>query len=354
MALSASPFKFPAAGDIGNMLTAFSMQTTVDFNRASILRRLANDRSNEVNQAYQVVIQDPTYTSMAKADRVDPDTATGAYDRSSRDWPTGTEPDGAQITMQVNRKAQDARNLQYLDATEAPIPYMERMRAKLAATITTDMEDDYYEFISQDSFYDESTASGAGDDNGIQWTLDNAKLNMNDDGVVGGTGDFEEFYNALWDFNVHFVNKNVIGPAAGAMIGGSAGMPYAVMPPEVFKHFAIWFLKQRYSWDTLTEQIISQNSILSSSAFRGMVAGIPLLVTPAVKKPTASVQGTDYWHIQMGFQQANSVAVRPPLTQFLTPTVNQDNTDYELKQIVYHGRERVNKDLNARIRIDTA
>ena len=351
MALSASPFQFPAAGDIGNMLTAFSMQTTVDFNRASILRRLTNDRSNEVNSAYQVVIQDPTYTTMAIGDRLDPDTGnpTSAYDRSSRDWPTGTEPSGAQITLEVNRKAQDARNLQYLDATEAPIPYMERMRAKLAATITTDMENDYYEFISQSTFYD-----ATGVDNGREFEIPSADLTLSHDGTVGGTLKFAAFYDALWDFNVHYVNKSVIGPAAGVMIGGSAGMPYAVMPPEVFKEFAKWFLKQRYSWDTLTEQIISQNSILASSAFRGSVAGVPLLVTPAVTAPKASVAGTDYWYVQMGFTQANSVAVRPPLTQFLTPTINQENTDYELKQIVYHGRERVNKELNARIKIATA
>ena len=357
-ALAGNPIVAPTATQLGNLNTALSMRTTVDFNRMSILRRLADDRSSEVNAAHQVQILDPAYPVADDAVRKVPASAADDYNTpNQRDsanfskWPDGKYPTSENILLKVDRKIQGATKLKYLDSVETPLNYLERQRAKLSAQMAVDMEDDYWEFLQQDSLY--TTGLGTRDD------LGKAKLTMTSgvatDGkpVVSGSAGFKAVYDAFWDFNVWMANNNISGPTTGATIGGGPGMPYAAMAPEVFKEFAKWFLEQKYSWDLLTEDVIRNNSILQSGSFRGMVGGIPILVTPACKKPTAD-HADNPWVIQMGTTMANSVAMRPLLTQYLTPQMNQTDTDYKLRQIGFHGRVAVNKTLNYQVRIPTA
>ena len=354
-ALAGNPVVAPTAAQLGNLNTALSMQTTVDFNRMAILRRLAHDRSNEVNDAYQVQIIDPEYPQMDNR-RTPATGADGNYgDRDSstfNEWPDGKYPISENIMMPVNRKIQGATKLRYLDSEETPIQYLDRQRAKLAAQMAVDMEDDYWEFLQQNNLYSSST--------GTRIDLDKGDIQMTSAGAVTPVGSpagtsskaFRHLYDAFWDFNVWMVNQNVAGPTVGPTIGGGAGMPYAAMAPEVFAEFAKWFLEQKYSWDALTEDVIRNNSILQSGAFRGMVGGVPIFVTPACKKPSGD-GATHKWVVQMGTTMANSVAVRPLLTQYLTPQLNQNDTDYKLRQIGYHGRVAVNKILNYQVRIPT-
>ena len=322
---------FTAPGDLTQI---YSRRSTVDFNRMPVMTQLSDDRSDEINAAYQVLISNPTYTAPADAVR------QAAYDRSADDWPTGTEAEATFITMAVDQVVKDARDLKLLDAIELPLNYLERIRASMAAQLAVDYEANYVKYLGS------LTYTGREADIG-----DSSNHMDKDNTVTGSIGDL--IYDAFWDFNVYLVNANVMGPSAGPMIGGAAGMPYAVMNPELFREFAKWFLDQKYSWDALTADIISQNSLLASGAFRGMIGGIPIFTTPAIPKPTDNGAGHT-WLIQMGTTMANATARRQPVTQFLTPEVNQDKYRYELKQILFFGRVEVNSLLNYRVRLATA
>lgn len=347
----------------GDLVTAFSRRSTLDFNRMSMLRRFADDRSSEVNAAHQVLITDPVPTDHTEQDSTYGMMAKGSgkgqrtpdYARNDDDWEDGREVESKFLVLAVDQTVQNGADLKYLDMVEAPLNYLERQRAKMAAVMATDLEDDYYGFLDGIS-YGEVTAST---------TKKRAFANrehplgaatttfINEDGKVteataGKMG--EAIYDGIMDFNTYLVNQNVLGPTAGATIGGSAGTPYVAMNPEVFQIFIKYFLEKRLSWDQLTESILSRNSLLGGEAYRGQIAGVPIYVTPAITKPAAG--GT--WKIQAGTTMANAVAMRPPLTQFLTPETNQEKYRYKMRQVAFHGRIEVNPALNYRMTIPTA
>ena len=121
----ANPLVHPESNTIGSLLTGFSRRTTIDFNRMGILRRLANDRSDEVSSAYQVVIQDPTYGATVISDPTDLGSEDDYQRDAARNWPTqDAQPSAKQIIMEVKRVIDGYFNLPYLDAIEAPVPYM--------------------------------------------------------------------------------------------------------------------------------------------------------------------------------------------------------------------------------------
>ena len=327
------PFTAPA-----DMAQTFSRRSTVEFHRRPLLPQLTQDRSMEVNSAYRVQISNPSYSKPSDATR------KKAYDRTDDDWPTGAQAEAEFISLDVDQRIQDARDLLYLDNIELPLNYLERIRADMAASMATDYEDEYYDWLKGLN-YGASPAGRQDDIGGGSNKLDHQGV------LTGSVGDL--IYDAIQDFNVYLTNLNAIGPSSGPTIGGAAGMPYCAMNAEVFKQFARWLLDKRLSFDTLTEGILRRNTILSSGNFRGMIAGIPIFTTPAIDKPTSSA-AAQKWILQMGTTEANATARRTPITQFLTPTVNQDKYRYELKQVWFYGRAEVNSKLNYRARLATA
>ena len=225
---------------------------------------------------------------------------------------------------------------------EAPLNYLERQRAKMAAVMAVDLEDDYYGFLSGLAYGTRSATLG---DAGSDFI---APPDASGKAAKTGWTDFGmDLYDAIMDFNTYLVRNSIKGPAAGVTIGGSAGMPYVAMNPQIFQHFLKWFLDKRLSWDTLTADILQNNSLLARSEYRGSLAGIPIFSTPALTEPTASTM----WRVQCGTTMANSVATRPLITQFLTPEVNQAKYRYTIKQVQFHGRVEVNPELNYEIKI---
>ena len=330
----------------GDLVTSYSRRSTLDFNRMSLLRRLADDRSSEVSASYQVLISDPQATTTGddttKYGMATTTVRNAAYDRSDDSWPAGQEVESEFITMPVNRVVKGAADLKYLDMVEAPLNYLERQRAKMAAVMAVDLEDDYYGFLSGLAYGTRSATLG---DAGSDFI---APPDASGKAAKTGWTDFGmDLYDAIMDFNTYLVRNSIKGPAAGVTIGGSAGMPYVAMNPQIFQHFLKWFLDKRLSWDTLTADILQNNSLLARSEYRGSLAGIPIFSTPALTEPTASTM----WRVQCGTTMANSVATRPLITQFLTPEVNQAKYRYTIKQVQFHGRVEVNPELNYEIKI---
>ena len=232
------PFTAPA-----DMALTFSRRSTVEFHRRPLLPQLTQDRSMEVNSAYRVQISNPSYTKPADATR------KKAYDRTDDDWPTGAQAEAEFISLDVDQRIQDARDLLYLDNIELPLNYLERIRADMAASMATDYEDEYYKWLAALNY----TASPAG----RQDDIGSSSVKINKDGVASGEVG-EAIYDAIQDFNVYLTELNAVGPAAGPTIGGAAGMPYCAMNGVVYKAFSKNYLldKRLSAGTTLTADIL--------------------------------------------------------------------------------------------------
>ena len=110
--------------EIADLSTYYSALTTVDVNETAVWPMLCNRMwEAELQGQNKVVIQDPAYNT-SPAGRTRGADFTGTKKESSAD----------QIELVVNHRSEQRNVLDYEDAEEAPIDWMNRIRACLLYT----------------------------------------------------------------------------------------------------------------------------------------------------------------------------------------------------------------------------
>ena len=116
------------AVEIADLSTYYSAMTTVDVNEMAVWPMLCNRMwEAELQGQNKVVIQDPTYNT-SPADRT----------RGSAYTTTKAESSSDQIELVVNHRSEQRNVLDYEDSEEAPIDWLNRIRASQAIDLVVD------------------------------------------------------------------------------------------------------------------------------------------------------------------------------------------------------------------------
>ena len=113
---------------IADLSTYYSAMTTVDVNETAVWPMLCNRMwEAELQGQNKVVIQDPEYNT-APADRT----------RGSDFTTTKKESSSDQIELVINHRSEQRNVLDYEDSEEAPIDWMNRIRASQAIDLVVE------------------------------------------------------------------------------------------------------------------------------------------------------------------------------------------------------------------------
>lgn len=140
-------------------------------------------------------------------------------------------------------------------------------------------------------------------------------------------------YDAISAWSLLLEERDLMSEASD-----SPGSAYVVIHPRLFTVLREYLLDKNLSWDALTSQLLSQNSVLASRGYRGRILNVDVFTSTKAPLPGGSSKNT-VWNILCGTQRANTVATRPPLTQFFPISQNQitDEPGTVLRQTTPYG-----------------
>ena len=296
--------------EIADLSTYYSAMTTVDLRELAVWPALCNRNwEAELQGQNKVVIQDPTYNT-------DPATRTRGADFTS----TKKESSSDQLTLQVNNRNEQRNVLDYEDAEEAPIDWLNRIRMSqaidMATANTNSVNTSVYAAMTG------STFSGAQDQ-----TLGTATSDFIDnDAPYNGTGrGYGLIHDAIGRWDLYMQRANM----RGTTIGGAVGETTIVMPPELFVGYRQWTVEQGYQWDALTSSVLSSGGVLTGERFVGSMFGIRFVTSNRYSEPV----GNAMWRIHAFTTGCFTFAMKSPFVQILSPTTNQTGPYWDLKQI---------------------
>jgi len=123
-----------------------------------------------------------------------------------------------------------------------------------------------------------------------------------------------------------------------SMESDSVGRKFMVLPVELMNGFANWMLNKGYSWDALTEGVISSASVGASGMWKGRIKGIDLFRDSNLAVPASASQN---WKFYGGVRAAARGNIRrlPGYTQIIAPSANQisDHPAHLLREAVDYG-----------------
>ena len=320
------PLTVGTAAPSGDLVRAYSRRMgRIDSNRANLLRAAcARDEEATLQNVERAHIPNPTLKS-APTDR-----------SRNADWKAANyDQDQEFLTLAIDKSTEDAVALDYRDAIEAPLRYLELKRSKLMAGITTAIEDKLYGELVKDAHYPAASATVKKSN-----FVSDASAKVDKDGEAdGAVGEF--VVKSLARIGTTLTAANRMGPAMGTQIDRTARPVACFMNPFIFEATALYLLEEKYSLDSLTTEVLDSMSIRQREAYKGSLFGIDIMSTPAMFQPGANAavgaNGVGAWNALVFSPEAVQYAERPPTIQYLTPETNQTKPGYELKHIVDYG-----------------
>lgn len=310
-------------------LKAFSRQTTIELYQNAVFAALM-DRSYEqdLEGAYEVDIQNPnlagTITSRSR----------GA------DWKTAQEVTATQVNLKLDQQYEGVQKIAYEDVRQSPdIGWLDRMRRHTMLTARNYIDANIATYIAGLT-YDAANKFTVGSGNTNAMTL------RSQDDYSKGTGD-ELPAKMAQRGALHFFRKNVID--GDEQSGMNPGDLWVICAPEVLFVLMLDMAERGYNWDRLTEDVLSNNRVLTNEAWRGRLSGIDFIVSNQLAVPTS---GNDF-KCYMGTRKAIALAIDEPVTSFFTPQTNQEGPNYQLNQAGIFGRALVNPLLISEVTLNT-
>ena len=295
---------------------AWASRTVVELRRTLMMLNLTTQDFTApwVNGANQVMIPKPDW---AANNTPNPDEGVSAETRArGGSWPTARRGDQDLVTFQRSGGFAAANEVLWEDAIELPWPAVERTRSRQTYEMRKEIDEAIYAAI---------TAEIAGETS----TPNFEALGSNTNSISRTTGKAANaaakalIYEAIDDFSLKLANMDVDGD------GDSVGQKYVIMRPTLFRIFREYMIDKGLSWDTLTADLLRNNSVLVGRGYQGRVLGIDVFSSTTVPAPSSTAgsnsaanRGRNH-QILAGVRMGTAAAVRAPIVQFLNPSENQ-------------------------------
>lgn len=247
-----------------------------------------------VNGAHEVHIPIPTWSTVTAASR----------DRGGN-W--GTVTDTAETTGVLTRSGGYASAEQVLweDGLELPWPAVEQTRSRMTYQIAKEIDKALFALVT--------THAGTAVDLGS--TTDYIARATP---YAASTAAAKKLpFTCIQQFATKAKRAGAIGGA-----GDTVGELWCIMAPEVFAVLGQYVLEAGYSFDRLTESVLTGPSVLTGSAWEGRLFGVDIYSSPLVVIPETDAK----WTVLCGGRRGYASAVRPPVVQYFPPEQNQVST----------------------------
>ena len=323
-------------GITGDLEQAFSRLSTIDVNVGSIMPMLSDRRYEpEVQTINRTHIAKPTYNKkVVKRARGD-------------DWKSTSTGSQEFITLIVVQEAEIDTELERLDAMELPLNYLERERMAQVAALRLEIEEDCIGLIDTDANYDTSRTYAVGTAGSDFIDKDGTST-----GSVINIG--KGILDSIRKFNIYLGNKGALGPASGMQIGGMLGSRNLVTGLEEFDALDQYLQSEKLSYDRLTDELLTSNSIFANEDYMGTLKGVNIFATPKITKPSAN-GAANFRNSYMFLPNAWAYAQRPSLVVMIDPVRNQTNgPNYIMRQIANYGYVVLDSQWLTRIQVPTA
>ena len=306
--------------EIADLSTYYSAMTTVDINEKAVWPMLCNRSwEAELQGQNKVIIQDPSYNTS-------PATRTRGADFTS----TKAESSSDQIEFTITNRSEQRNILDYEDSEEAPIDWLNRIRASQAIDLIVDGANSINSTVY-------AAMTGATYTASQKATFGTAGTDFIDDsGPYAGTGrGYGLIHDALTAWDLYLQRQNIHD---GSTIGGGVGEFCVVMHPELFSGYRSWLAENGYQWDTLTSSVLGSGGVLSGERFMGSIFGLKFITSNRYAVPT----GNALWKFHAFTTNCFTFAMKSPLVQILSPTTNQTGPYWDMKQISRWGIKEIN------------
>ena len=309
--------------EITDLSTYYSAMTTVDVRENAVWPALCNRNwEAELQGQNKVVIQDPTYNT-DPADRTRGAAFTTTKKESSAD----------QIELIVNHRSEQRNVLDYEDSEEAPIDWLNRIRMSQALDMATADQNS----VNSTVYTDMTRAAGFTNAQKVALGTAGTDFIPNTAPYKGAGRGYGLIHDGIGMWDLYMQRQNM----RGTTIGGSVGENGIVMPPELFAGYRQWTIEQGYQWDTLTASVLNSGGILTGDRYMGSMFGIKFLTSNRYAVPTGTGAG-GRWTFHAFTTSCFTFAMKSPLVQILSPTVNQSGPEWDMKQIGRWATKEVN------------
>ena len=305
--------------EVADLSTYYSAMTTVDVREVAVWPMLCNRNwEAELQGQDKVVIQDPTYNT-------EPANRTRGADFTA----TKNESSSDQIVLTVNHRNEQRNVLDYEDAEETPIDWLNRIRLSQAIDMATGGANSINTTVYNDM-------TGSTFPAAQKRTLGTAGTDFIDsDNPYVGTGrGYGLVHDAITAWDLYMQRANL----RGTTIGGSVGESCMVMSPELFSGYRGWTIEQGYQWDTLTASVLGAGGVLTGERYVGSIFGIKFITSNRYPVPT----GNAMWRIHAFTTGCFTFAMKSPLVQILSPQINQTGPYWDMKQLGRWATKEIN------------
>lgn len=307
--------------ELTDLSEAYTASAVFDFDREPIVPRLM-DRSGEAlamsANGYKVHIPKP-----------DMNVAVNSYTRGS-DTGFGTMQQPAQefVTVTVDQNWRVSNGIPYDDEDETEFSYFDNYREAQTRGIGKHTEDTILTGADGWTFATAQTiAEGS------------ASKYIAPDGSLTGTNASKMPYNVIRRLSLALATQNVLGPASLDPLSGNMSRgAWLLVRPEIFDVLSEYFLDKNLHFDRLNESLLVSNSIFEAQPYQGMLKGIAIFSTSALK-PASS---TRPWVGYGGLVQGWTLTVKPGVVQTFSPQTNPDDSDWMVRQKGRFGYNRLN------------
>ena len=306
-----------------DLVQAYAARSTLQiYKEAPLLQLFDNSWANNIvmgDNGYVAKIPNPDLTGITIVSRT-----------RAADYTIATQVGQSFIDLALDQHAGDDVVLHYLDERETPLNYVEAIRRDLAAKASNYIDQnllDYVEGLTIASGRQiESTATAA-----------NSVYDVSEGAYGSKVG--ELLFGEINDYGDELMSMGAIRG-----IGERPSTPTCIMSVKQYRQVANYMLAQKYSLDTLTQDILQSSSIFGSDAYRGSINGVALLVSDKMPTPTATSEAY-MWFV---CRQSVGVAKLPDFISIIDPGANQSRRGWDFHYQVDFGRIEVVGDLTYR------
>ena len=285
----------PDLNTIAALRVAYNRKTTLSFNRDAVTLPLFDRSYQDDIRAYgETKIPNPNYNATIQR-RTAPDIDFDAPATASVEY------------LAHALEAQAFEGSVVVDYRAAPrLPYnaMDMAREKAAREVKEDIEEAVWTKIRAATLT--TIAQGTA-----------GSFFIKPDGDPSGVGSEKLPRLAMNKFITAMIRAKILGQSALDPIGGALGMPWCVLPPEIYSVFTDQLIDAGYQYDRLTEDILSRGAVMTNEAETGVYRRIMLVNTPVLPVATS---GTQKWEMYLGFAPAIAYSETEPLIRDFVPT----------------------------------
>ena len=281
-------------------LLAFSARTVQQLRQEAIWLNLTTqnqDTRRWVRGAHTVRLNSPDWTFNSTPT---PDEGVNPVTRARGGaWPTALRGDQDVLNFTRSGGYAAANEILWEDLLELPWPVADETRARQVYEMQQSIDEDIYADV---------LGGIAGADTDRLGTA--TSLFLSRAAPYSATGDVGKLVmDIIDDYSLKCQLNNV-----NSNVSDSVGRKYAVMNPAVFRQLVVYLRAQKYSWDTLTSQLLQENRVLASRGYMGRLAGVDIISwNGSAIPPAGAAAGTNDWHVVCGVSAAWMADTRPPL-----------------------------------------